>query len=161
MSVRRVLNTPRRGIGDRAVGSVEALSSRERISFGAALRRADEAPGMPPRAAAAIADFVALLDELREMSVVAPPEEVLEAVLRRSGYLDELEESTDPQDEGRVDNLMELVSVAREYTERVELRRGGGRRRPDPGRLPGAGLAGRRRRPGARPTTPTTPAWSR
>jgi DNA helicase-2/ATP-dependent DNA helicase PcrA len=54
------------------------------------------------------------------MSVVAPPEEVLESVLRRSGYLDELEESTDPQDEGRVDNLMELVSVAREYTERTE-----------------------------------------
>jgi DNA helicase-2/ATP-dependent DNA helicase PcrA len=79
------------------------------------------APGMPPRSAAAIADFVALLDELREASVVAPPEEVLESVLRRSGYLDELERSTDPQDEGRVDNLMELVSVAREYTERVEL----------------------------------------
>jgi DNA helicase-2/ATP-dependent DNA helicase PcrA len=120
VSVRRVLNTPRRGIGDRAVACVEALSSRERISFGAALRRADEAPGMPPRSAAAVADFVAMLDELREMSVVAPPEEVLDAVLRRSGYLDELEQSTDPQDEGRVDNLMELVSVAREYTERVE-----------------------------------------
>jgi DNA helicase-2/ATP-dependent DNA helicase PcrA len=121
VSVRRVLNTPRRGIGDRAVGAVEALSSRERVSFGAALRRADEAPGMPPRAAAAIADFVALIDELREMSVVSPPEEVLEAALRRSGYLDELEASTDPQDEGRVDNLMELVSVAREYTERVSI----------------------------------------
>jgi DNA helicase-2/ATP-dependent DNA helicase PcrA len=121
VSVRRVLNTPRRGIGDRAVGSVEALSSRERISFGAALRRAEEAPGMPQRSAAAIADFVALIDELTEMSVIAPPEEVLEAALRRSGYLDELEASTDPQDEGRVDNLMELVSVAREYTERVSV----------------------------------------
>jgi DNA helicase-2/ATP-dependent DNA helicase PcrA len=120
VSIRRILNTPRRGIGDRAVGSLEALSSRERISFGAALRRAEEAPGMPTRAAGAVAEFVALLDEMREMTVVAPPEEVLEAVLRRSGYLDELEESTDPQDEGRVDNLMELVSVAREYTERAE-----------------------------------------
>jgi DNA helicase-2/ATP-dependent DNA helicase PcrA len=121
VSVRRVLNTPRRGIGDRAFACVEALSSKDRISFGAALRRAEAAPGMPPRAASAIADFLALLDELREMSVVAPPEEILEAVLRRTGYIDELEESTDPQDEGRVENLMELVSVAREYTERVEL----------------------------------------
>jgi DNA helicase-2/ATP-dependent DNA helicase PcrA len=121
VSVRRILNTPRRGIGDRAVACVDALANADRISFGAALRRAGEAPGMPPRAAAAIADFVAMLDELREMSVVAPPEEVLESVLRRSGYLDELEASTDPQDEGRVDNLMELVSVAREYTERTEL----------------------------------------
>jgi DNA helicase II / ATP-dependent DNA helicase PcrA len=121
VSVRRILNTPRRGIGDRAVACVDALATADRISFGAALRRAGEAPGIPPRAAAAIADFVAMLDELREMSVVAPPEEVLESILRRSGYLDELEASTDPQDEGRVDNLMELVSVAREYTERTEL----------------------------------------
>jgi DNA helicase-2/ATP-dependent DNA helicase PcrA len=121
VSVRRVINTPRRGIGDRAVGALQAYSSRERISFGAALGAAEAVPGMPPRAAAAVADFVALIDELREMSVVAPPEEVLEAVLRRTGYIDELEESTDPQDEGRVENLMELVSVAREYTERVEV----------------------------------------
>ncbi len=120
VSIRRILNTPRRGIGDRAVACVEALSSRDRISFGAALRLAEDAPGMPPRAASAVAGFVALLDELREMSVVAPPEEVLDAVLRRTGYLHELEDSTDPQDEGRVENLRELVSVAREYTERVE-----------------------------------------
>jgi len=120
VSIRRILNTPRRGIGDRALACLEALSSRERISFGAALRRAEEAPGMPPRAATAVSEFVALLDELREMSAVSPPEEVLDAVLNRTGYLDELQESTDPQDEGRVDNLMELVSVAREYTERVE-----------------------------------------
>ncbi len=120
VSVRRVLNTPRRGIGDRAVGALQAYASRERVSFGAALRAAEAAPGMPPRAAPAVADFVALIDELREMSVVAPPEEVLEAVLRRTGYIDELEESSDPQDEGRVENLMELVSVAREYTERTE-----------------------------------------
>jgi DNA helicase-2/ATP-dependent DNA helicase PcrA len=120
VSVRRILNTPRRGIGDRAVASVEALSSRDRISFGAALRRAEEAPGIAPRSVAAIADFVALLDELREMSVVAPPEEILEAMLARTGYLDELVESQDPQDAGRVENIQELVSVAREYTERAE-----------------------------------------
>jgi DNA helicase-2/ATP-dependent DNA helicase PcrA len=121
VNLRRILNTPRRGIGDRAVACVEAHAAKERISFGAALRQAGSAPGMPPRAAAAIADFLAMLDELREMSVVAPPEEVLESVLRRTGYLDELEQSTDPQDEGRVENLQELVSVAREYTERTEL----------------------------------------
>src|SRR4030095_14063628 len=73
VSVRRILNTPRRGIGDRAVACVEAYSSRERVSFGAALRRADQAPGIPQRAAASIADFVAMLDELRDMSGVAPP----------------------------------------------------------------------------------------
>ncbi|MFY1588568.1 DNA helicase PcrA [Micromonospora sp. WMMD734] len=120
VSLRRVLNTPRRGIGDRAEACVEALSSRERISFGAALRRAREAPGISTRAANSIAEFVALLDGARELAEEGTPEEVLEALLTRSGYLTELEESVDPQDAGRVDNLQELVSVAREYTERIE-----------------------------------------
>ncbi|MEV0559841.1 DNA helicase PcrA [Dactylosporangium sp. NPDC050588] len=120
VSIRRVLNTPRRGIGDRAEACVEALASRERISFGAALRRAAEAPGISTRAVNAIGDFVALLDELRTLAETALPEEVLEAAIERSGYLGELEESTDPQEAGRVENLQELVSVAREYTERAE-----------------------------------------
>jgi DNA helicase-2/ATP-dependent DNA helicase PcrA len=120
VSVRRILNTPRRGIGDRAQACVEALSSRERISFGAALRRAGDAPGISTRAANACQEFVALLDELAELAATSPPEDVLEALLNRSGYLSTLEESVDPQDAGRVENLQELVSVAREYTERIE-----------------------------------------
>ncbi|MEU4423922.1 DNA helicase PcrA [Actinoplanes sp. NPDC024001] len=120
VSIRRVLNTPKRGIGDRAEACVEALSSRDRISFGQALRHAKDAPGISTRAVNSIGDFVQLLDDLREMARTAPPEEVLEAVLQRSGLLSELEESLDPQDQGRVENLQELVSVAREYTERVE-----------------------------------------
>ncbi|MGX6602744.1 DNA helicase PcrA [Micromonosporaceae bacterium Da 78-11] len=120
VSIRRVLNTPRRGIGERAEACVEALSTRDRISFGQALRGAKGAPGISTRAANSIGDFVQLLDDLREMSRTVPPEEVLEAALQRSGLLSELEESLDPQDQGRVENLQELVSVAREYTERVE-----------------------------------------
>ncbi|SBT47459.1 DNA helicase PcrA [Micromonospora auratinigra] len=120
VSLRRVLNTPRRGIGERAEACVEALSSRDRISFGAALRRAKDAPGISTRAANGIAEFVALLDSARELAATGTPEDVLEALLTRSGYLTELEESLDPQDAGRVDNLQELVSVAREYTERIE-----------------------------------------
>jgi DNA helicase-2/ATP-dependent DNA helicase PcrA len=120
VSVRRILNTPRRGIGDRAEACVVALSGRDRISFGAALRRAADAPGIAPRSANAIAEWVAMMDDLRTLSETAPPEDVLEAVLARSGLLAELEESLDPQDAGRSENLQELVSVAREYTERID-----------------------------------------
>ncbi|MEV6844726.1 DNA helicase PcrA [Actinoplanes sp. NPDC051411] len=120
VSLRRVLNTPKRGIGDRAEACVEALSTRDRISFGQALRHAKDAPGIAARSANSIAEFVQMLDDLRVLAETAPPEEVLEAVLGRSGLLSELEESLDPQDQGRVENLQELVSVAREYTERVE-----------------------------------------
>jgi DNA helicase-2/ATP-dependent DNA helicase PcrA len=117
VSVRRILNVPRRGIGDRAEACIEALSSRERISFAAALRRCDEAYGIAARSASAVKDFVALLDELRAMAESLPPSEVMEATLTKSGYLAELESSSDPQDESRVENLRELVTVAREFEE--------------------------------------------
>jgi DNA helicase-2/ATP-dependent DNA helicase PcrA len=120
VSIRRVLNTPRRGIGDRAEASVEALSTRDGISFGQALRRAKDAVGISTRGAFGIAEFVGLLDDLRELAETRPPEDVLEAVLERSGLLPELVESDDPQDQSRAENLKELVSVAREYTERAE-----------------------------------------
>ncbi len=117
VSLRRILNVPRRGIGDRAEACVEALSSRERISFGQALRRCDEAYGIATRSASAVKDFVALMDELRALAESVPPSEVMEAVLSKSGYLAELEASTDPQDESRVENLRELVTVATEFEE--------------------------------------------
>ncbi|MGA8113627.1 MAG: DNA helicase PcrA [Actinocatenispora sp.] len=120
VSVRRILNTPRRGIGERAEACVDALATRDKISFGAALERAGEAPGISSRAVKGIGDFVAMMAEVRQMAATEPPEDVLEAVLARSGYLAELEASEDPQDAGRVENLQELVSVAREYTERVQ-----------------------------------------
>jgi DNA helicase II / ATP-dependent DNA helicase PcrA len=119
VSLRRILNTPRRGIGERAEACVDALAGQERISFGAALERADVAPGMNPRSLNAIRDFLALLTELRAVAFGPDgrPSAILEAVLDKTGYLRELEASHDPQDEGRVDNLNELVSVAREFEE--------------------------------------------
>jgi DNA helicase-2/ATP-dependent DNA helicase PcrA len=118
VSLRRVLNVPRRGIGDRAEACVEALASRERIPFSEALARCTEAPGIATRSAAAIGDFVALIDELRALATAGEgPAAILEAVMSRTGYLTELENSGDPQDEGRVENLRELVAVAREFEE--------------------------------------------
>ncbi|MDQ3456809.1 MAG: DNA helicase PcrA [Actinomycetota bacterium] len=116
VSLRRILNTPRRGIGQRAEACVEALASRERIAFHEALDRCAEAPGINPRSVAAITDFTTLMAELRSLATDgAGPSSLLEAVLDRTGYLAELSASTDPQDEGRVDNLNEMVSVASDF----------------------------------------------
>ncbi len=119
VSLRRILNTPRRGIGDKAEKAVEYFADREGISFGAALEVADSSFGLAARSLNAIRDFTALLLELRGLlaSPDGTPSTILEAVLDKTGYLDELERSKDPQDEGRVDNLRELVSVAREFEE--------------------------------------------
>ena len=120
VSLRRILNTPRRGIGDRAEACLSALAERERIPFAAALARCDEAPGLNTRAGTAIRAFSGLLDELRaEMEAGAGPSAVLTAVLDRTGYLAELTESDRLQDEGRAENCQELVGVAREFEERV------------------------------------------
>ena len=114
--LRRILNVPKRGIGDRAEAMLDALASRERISFAAALRRVEEAYGMASRSLNAVKRFNALLEELRTIvDSGAGPATVLEAVLERTGYLAELQSSTDPQDETRVENLQELAAVALEF----------------------------------------------
>jgi DNA helicase-2/ATP-dependent DNA helicase PcrA len=120
VSMRRILNTPRRGIGDRTEIFVETFAERERIPFAEALIRADLIPGIAPRSANAIAEFVKLLGELREIAASeehGSPSNIIEEMLGRTGYLKDLEASSDPQDEGRVDNLRELVSVAAEFEE--------------------------------------------
>ncbi len=116
ISLRRILNVPRRGIGDRAEACVEVLAQRERISFGAALARADVAPMIATRSLAQIQSFVQMMSDLRTLvEAGAGPAVVLQAILEQSGYLKELVASADPQDETRVENLAELESVAREF----------------------------------------------
>ncbi|RFU38492.1 DNA helicase PcrA [Actinomadura logoneensis] len=122
VSLRRILNVPKRGIGDRAEACVEAYASRERISFWQALRVPEDVPGMATRSIKAVREFVALLDDLRAQVPVRTPAEIVDAVLTRTGYLEELANSKDPQDESRIENLRELESVAREFEGRNEER---------------------------------------
>ncbi len=115
VSLRRILNVPKRGIGDRAEEYVAAYASRERISFADALRRPGDVPGLAGRSAQAIERFSTLIDGLREMAATHPVADLAEAVLDRTGYETALAESSDLQDASRVENLQELVSVAREF----------------------------------------------
>ena len=118
VSLRRILNTPKRGIGDRAVACVQALAEREQTTFWEALRRAEDAPGLATRSLTNIRGFVAMVEELQSMVEAGERADViLETVLARSGYLAELEASDDPQDDTRVENLAELVAVAREFSD--------------------------------------------
>ena len=119
VNLRRILNVPKRGIGDRAEACVGALAERERIPFVAALGRPEDAPGIATRSVTAIKGFTALLESLGQVrdDEDAGVADLLEAVLDRSGYVAELRESRDPQDETRVENLAELVAVAQEFDE--------------------------------------------
>jgi DNA helicase II / ATP-dependent DNA helicase PcrA len=117
VSMRRILNTPRRGIGDRAEACVAVHAENTGSSFNDALQAAAEGkvPMLNTRSEKAIAGFVDLLDSLR-VGLDNELGDLVEAVLDRTGYRRELESSSDPQDLARLDNLNELVSVAHEFS---------------------------------------------
>ncbi|MDQ2636115.1 MAG: DNA helicase PcrA [Actinomycetota bacterium] len=117
VSMRRILNTPRRGIGDRAEACVAVYAENTGLSFNDALQAAAEGkvPMLNTRSEKAIAGFVELLDDLRGR-LDGELGDLVEAVLERTGYRTTLESSSDPQDLARLDNLNELVSVAHEFS---------------------------------------------
>jgi ATP-dependent DNA helicase UvrD/PcrA len=112
VSVKRILNVPRRGVGDATVGRLDAWARAQGVSFMDALRRQDDA-GVTGTAVKGIARFIELVDGLDE--VPGGPAELLEAVLERSGYVAELEAERSIEAEGRLENLAELVGHAREF----------------------------------------------
>ncbi|KAA1248486.1 DNA helicase PcrA [Mycobacterium simiae] len=120
VSMRRILNTPRRGIGDRAEACVAVYAENTDASFADALHAAAQGkvPMLNTRAAKAIAGFVEMLDELRGRlhDDLGDLGDLVEAVVEGTGYRRELESSTDPQELARLDNLNELVSVAHEFS---------------------------------------------
>ena len=118
ISLRRIINTPKRGIGDRALDVVDLHAANMGISFWRSLCDAKNAAGIPSRSLIEINEFIHLLDSLRTLvEANTKPSIIAQAVLEQSGLLAGLVNSTDPQDEGRVENLQELVSVATEYEE--------------------------------------------
>ncbi|GAU64923.1 putative ATP-dependent DNA helicase PcrA [Streptomyces sp. NBRC 110611] len=134
--LRRILNVPKRGIGERAEAMIDALSAREKITFPQALARVDEAYGMAARSANAVKRFNVLMEELRTVvESGAGPATILEAVLERTGYLAELQASTDPQDETRIENLQELAAVALEFEQERGEAATSGEAAPGPGTL--------------------------
>ena len=117
VSVKRVLNTPKRGVGDASVARLDEYAATEQISFVEAMRNADEA-GVTGPARRGIAAFVDLLDRLNAMGGQdgVGPGDLLQAAIDESGYLGELEAEDTVEAHGRIENLGELVGSAREFT---------------------------------------------
>ncbi len=116
VSLRRVLNVPRRGIGDTSERAIERFKDEEDIPFAEVLRRAGEIPALGARQARGVADFVAVLDELREgVQEGRSPSVLVEDAWNLSGLMRELEADNSIEGQGRVENVRELQSVAEEY----------------------------------------------
>jgi DNA helicase-2/ATP-dependent DNA helicase PcrA len=119
ISLRRIINVPKRGIGDTSLDYVDSFANSQGISFWQGLLRCQEATGLPARAAQSIQEFTSMISALNVLvEAKTRPSVIVEAALEQSGLLTELVSSTDPQDEVRVENLKELVAVSMEYEER-------------------------------------------
>ncbi len=123
VSLRRILNTPRRGIGDTTLARLIAFGNEHGIGFAAALARAGQA-GASAKALAGIGSFLNLLEELRSGDLLSgPPDQLIATVLARTGYSDGLEAEIaiggghGVEAEGRVENLVELMNVASEHAD--------------------------------------------
>ena len=112
VSVKRIINTPKRGVGDSSIGKLDAWASANGESFDQAVLRFDEA-GVGGRAATGIEKFLVMTTEIRKLQ--AEPATIIEEALERSGYLAELQNERSVEAEGRLENLSELVGMAREY----------------------------------------------
>ena len=112
ISVKRVLNVPKRGVGDTTVGRVDAWATAHGLTFHDGLERADEA-GVSGRSVRGIESFLELLRQLRTR-LADGPAAVLQHALDASGYLAELEAEHSIEAQGRLENLAELVGHARE-----------------------------------------------
>ncbi|CAB4651750.1 unannotated protein [freshwater metagenome] len=119
ISLRRIINMPKRGIGDTSLDYVDQFANSCGISFWQGLLRCNEITSVPARAAQAIGEFTSMISALIVLvEAKIKPSVIVEAALEQSGLLKELADSTDPQDEVRVENLKELVAVSMEYEER-------------------------------------------
>ena len=116
ISLRRIVNTPKRGIGDRAIEIVDDFAKLHGITLWEAMNQVDKE--IPARSLTALREFLELMYSLRTLvEAKTKPSEITKAVLEQSGLETELKKSSDPQDESRLENLYELVNVVKEYEE--------------------------------------------
>lgn len=114
LSLRRILNTPRRGIGATSETALAKWANDRDVPLAEALIHVDEV-GLGPKVTKAVTAFSALFEHWREQAAISPVDKLIAAVLEESGYLETLRASDDPQDETRLENLTEFVSVAAEF----------------------------------------------
>ncbi len=119
VSFGRIVNTPKRGIGQATVAALNRFADVEGVSPMEAAARAAEIADLRPAAVSALKGFAGLMAGLAETAAAAPVAEILEEALSGSGYLEALKAERTIEAEGRIENLMELVGVAEEYDRRA------------------------------------------
>lgn len=115
LSLLRIINVPKRGIGDASLGKIQAYAAANNVSLFEAVSNAAAIDGLSSRFVSKLDDLAGIIFELMNLANEAPVEDLIDRVLRDTGYLEELENERTPQAQSRIDNLHELISVAQEF----------------------------------------------
>lgn len=120
LAVRRIINVPKRGIGATTVLKVQEYADRQEISFYEALQEAQEIPGLSRAAAAKLTPFVTMIQSFRSKLSYYGLKKLMEDIIEITGYVRELEASTDEEAEARIENIDELISKMASFEESHE-----------------------------------------
>lgn len=120
LSLLRIINVPRRGIGDATMARLQEYANASGQSLFEVVTNAADVPGLASRFANKLDELSGLLFELMGEAADVPVKQLLDDVLLKTGYLEELQSSKDPQDESRVENLKEMLSVTEEFAVKCE-----------------------------------------
>lgn len=115
LSLLRIINVPKRGIGDASLAKIQAYAAANNVSLFEAVSNAAAIDGLSSRFVSKLDDLAGIIFELMNLANEAPVEDLIDRVLRDTGYLEELGNEHTPQAQSRIDNLHELISVAQEF----------------------------------------------
>ncbi len=115
LSLLRIINVPKRGIGDASLAKIQAYAAANNVSLFEAVSNAAAIDGLSSRFVSKLDDLAGIIFELMNLANEAPVEDLIDRVLHDTGYLEELENERTPQAQSRIDNLHELISVAQEF----------------------------------------------
>lgn len=120
ISIKRIINVPKRSIGDATVNKVQDFAENFELNMWDALAEVRTIPTLTARNVSTIEPFVGLMERFMELSEVIPVSELIKTILEETGYLKQLKESKEIEDKSRIDNLEELVSDAVEFEKSSE-----------------------------------------
>lgn len=120
LSLLRIINVPKRGIGDASLAKIQAYAAANNVSLFEAVSNASAVEGLSSRFVAKLDDLAGIIFELMNLANEAPVEDLIDRVLHDTGYMEELENERTPQAQSRIDNLHELISVAQEFAKSEE-----------------------------------------
>jgi DNA helicase-2/ATP-dependent DNA helicase PcrA len=121
VSLNRIINVPKRGIGNTSFDHIRIFAQEMGIPYYAALEEVDSIPNLQARVVKLVKDFVTLLDNFRKLSAYLSVSEILRTVAEKSGYLTELQYNNLQEQEERRENVGELINVAAEYEKKEDI----------------------------------------